>query len=287
MRLQVRKVRIKGIIHKGRPFKALCFGQKRSGGRNNTGRITAPHRGGGAKRLIRIIDWKRNDLHGVEGEVMRVEYDPGRTARIALVKYDAAPAGRVLSSWQKKHSGEVTGDEGAISTYRYIVAPNGIKIGDKICSGADIEARPGNAMPLKDVPEGMMVHNIELYPGQGAQIARAAGAFARITGRDGDLVNLKMRSGEIRSFSKNCMATIGVVSNIEHFNETIGKAGTNVNRGRRPHVRGIAMNPVDHHNGGRTNGGKCLANFNGKCIKGKKTRSPKKLSNRLIVRRAR
>jgi large subunit ribosomal protein L2 len=141
-------------------------------------------------------------------------------------------------------------------------------------------------MPLDQVPEGMMVHNIELYPGQGAKVARAAGAYARITGRDGDMINLKMRSGEIRSFSKDCMATIGVVSNLEHFNEKLGKAGVNVNRGRRPTVRGIAMNPVDHHNGGRTNGGKRLSNFNGRCIRGKKTRSPKKLSNRLIIRRA-
>lgn len=278
MRLPVRSVRIKSTLHGGRPFKALCFGKTNTGGRNNTGRITAPHRGGGAKRLIRILDWKRKEFAGIPGEVTTLEYDPGRTAHIALIRYK-------LSG--DAHSGyaNFTVDDQSYA-YRYILAPNGLKVGDIICSGKQIEPSLGNAMPLDEVPEGMIVHNIELYPGQGAKVARAAGAYARITGRDGDMINLKMRSGEIRSFSKNCMATIGVVSNLEHFNEKLGKAGVNVNRGKRPTVRGIAMNPVDHHNGGRTNGGKRLANFNGKCIRGKKTRSPKKLSNRLIVRRA-
>lgn len=284
MRLPSRRIKIKTNLHKGRPFKGLCFGKNRSGGRNNTGRITAPHRGGGAKRLIRILDWKRNEFPGAVGEVVTLEYDPGRTAHIALIKYSLENL--ELSNKTVGVLNEETENGSQKYAYRYILAPNGLKVGDMISSGKEIEPNLGNCMPLDEVPEGMVVHNIELAPGQGAKVARAAGAYARITGRDGDLINLKMRSGEIRSFSKHCMATIGTVSNLEHFNQKLGKAGVNVNRGRRPTVRGIAMNPIDHHNGGRTNGGKRLANFNGKCIRGKKTRNPRKLSNSLIIRRA-
>lgn len=284
MRLPSRRIKIKAALHKGKPFKGLCFGKNRTGGRNNTGRITAPHRGGGAKRLIRILDWKRNEFPNIMGQVVTLEYDPGRTAHVALVKYPLEESQSKASMMMGIHT-EHTENGSAKYAYRYILAPNGLKVGDMICSGKEVEPNLGNSMPLEEVPEGMMVHNIELSPGQGAKVARAAGAYARITGRDGDFINLKMRSGEIRSFSKHCMATIGIVSNLEHFNERIGKAGVNVNRGIRPTVRGIAMNPVDHHNGGRTNGGKRLSNFNGKCIRGKKTRNPRKLSNSLIVRR--
>jgi large subunit ribosomal protein L2 len=251
---------LKVDLYKGSPEKALCFGKTGTGGRNNTGRVTAPHRGGGAKRKLRIVDQKRSDFHGVEGLVLRLEHDPGRTGWIALVDYGAG-------------------------NKRYILAPDGLGVGDKVCAGEKVENKLGNAMPLKNIPQGLVVHNVELIPGRGGQIARSAGSYARIAGRDGDYVILRMRSGELRRFPQNCMATIGIVSNLDHANRNLMKAGRNRWLGVRPSVRGIAKNPVDHAMGGRTNGGRVPCTWDGKVTRGRKTRNPNKISNRLIVRR--
>jgi large subunit ribosomal protein L2 len=247
-------------LHRGGPIKSLCFGKTGTGGRNNTGRVTAPHRGCGAKRKIRIIDTKRSEFWGVEATVKRLEYDPGRTGRIALVEY---PCG----------------------SQRYVLAPEGLSSGDKIVAGDKVDNKIGNVMPLRSIPQGLVIHNVELHPGKGGQVARSAGAYARIAGRDGDYVILKMRSGELRKFSQHCLATIGTVSNADHSNRIIGKAGRNRWLGVRPSVRGIAKNPVDHAMGGRTNGGRAPCTWDGKVTRGRKTRSPNKLSNRLIVSR--
>jgi large subunit ribosomal protein L2 len=247
-------------LYKGRPLKTLCKGKVSSGGRNNTGRVTAPHRGGGVKRLLRSIDTKRTDFWNEHGEVIRFEKDPNRTAYIALVKYPN-------------------------DNYRYIIAPQGLSVGAKIISGDEVENVVGNTLKLKDISQGLMVHNIELTPGRGGQIARSAGSYARIAGREGDFILLKMRSGELRKFSQNCLATIGAVSNENHSNESIGKAGKSRWLGVRPSVRGIAKNPVDHAMGGRTDGGRVPCTWDGKPTRGRKTRSKTKLSNRLIVSR--
>lgn len=254
-------------LHKGGPLKSLCFGQARSGGRNNNGRITAARKGGNSHRkVIRIIDSKRNEFWNIPGEVIRLERDPGRTGRIALIKYI------------------VDANNNNVEQYRYIVCPDGLQVGSSIIAGDKVEPNVGNAMKLKDAPQGTVVHNLELYPGKGAQICRSAGAGASITGRDGDFVILKLRSGELRRFNRECLCTIGEVSNKNHSNEIIGKAGRNRWLGRRPSVRGIAKNPVDHAMGGRTDGGRVPCTWDGKPTRGLKTRNPKKLSNRYIVK---
>lgn len=246
-------------LHKGRPLKSLVFGKKSSGGRNNRGRITAPHRGGGVKRLLRKVDFKRTEFWEMPATVKRIEYDPGRTAYIALIEY---------SNGQN----------------RYIVAPDSLKIDQEIVSGDHVEPTIGNMMPLSNIPQGLVIHNIEMIPGRGGQVARSAGAYARIVGRDGDSIILRMRSGETRKFNRNCLATIGIVSNINHSNVKLTKAGQSRWKGIRPVVRGIAKNPVDHAMGGRTNGVR-PETWDGKPARGLKTRNKKKLSNRVIISR--
>lgn len=247
-------------LHRGGPVKALSFGKKSTGGRNNTGRITAPHRGGGVKRKIRIIDNKRTEFWNQAAEVVRIEKDPNRSAYIALIQYPD-------------------------NQQRYIIAPEGLKAGDVVIAGDKVENKSGNTMPLKNIPQGLTVFNIELTPGSGGQIARSAGTYARIAGRDGNFAILKLRSGETRKFSKDCLATIGIASNSDHSNRVIEKAGRNRWLGIRPSVRGIAKNPVDHAMGGRTNGGRVPCTWDGKPTRGLKTRNKKSLSNRLIISR--
>jgi large subunit ribosomal protein L2 len=240
-------------LWKGRPEKSLTEGLTSSGGRNNLGRITVRRRGGGAKKLYRKIDFKRRK-HDIEAKVERLEYDPNRTAFIALIKY---------------LDGELS----------YILAPQRLKVGDKVISGARVDVKPGNAMPLKSLPVGTIVHNVELKPGRGGQIARAAGAYAQLVGRDGGMAQLRMQSGEVRLVPGECMATVGAVSNPDHLNETVGKAGRSRLKGRRPAVRGVAMNPIDHPHGGgegRTSGGRHPVTPWGKPTKGRKTRNNKR-----------
>jgi len=249
-------------LWRGRPEKSLVVGLKKTGGRNNLGRITAWQRGGGHKRLYRIIDFKRDNF-GIPGRVERIEYDPNRTAFIALVVF---------------RNGEK----------RYILAPQGLKPGDEVMSGPDAEIRPGNALPLAKIPVGLMVHNVELKPGKGGQLARAAGVGAQIMGKEGGKVVLRLPSGEYRRVDGRCLATIGVLSNPDHANETIGKAGRARWLGRRPNVRGVAMNPVDHPHGGgegRTSGGRHPVTPWGVPTKGYKTRKKNKPSDRDIIRR--
>lgn len=246
-------------LYKGRPVKALVFGKTCSGGRNNRGRITAPHRGGGVKRLLRIVDFKRTEFWGIPAIVEHIEYDPGRTARIALIEYQ---------------NGEK----------RYIIAPENLQINQHILADDQAEPTVGNVMPLRNIPQGLTIHNVELVPGRGGQVARSAGSYARVVGRDGDFIILRMRSGEVRKFNQHCLATIGCVSNGEHSNVKLVKAGQSRWRGIRPVVRGIAKNPVDHAMGGRTNGVR-PETWDGKPTRGFKTRDKKKLSSRLIISR--
>ena len=248
-------------LHKGGPFKGLTEPGKRTGARNNQGRITTRHRGGGHKQRYRTMDWKRNK-DGVTATVSQIEYDPNRTAHIALLKYS---------------DGE----------YRYIVAPRGVSAGDTIQSGANAPISPGNALPLKNIPVGSTVHCIELKPGKGAQIARSAGTSAQVMAREGDLVTLRLRSTETRRVQANCRATIGEVGNSEHSLISLGKAGASRWRGRRPAVRGVAMNPVDHPHGGgegKTSGGRHPVSPTGQPTKGFRTRKNKR-SEKMIVRR--
>ena len=248
-------------LHKGSPVKALTEPSNRTGARNNQGRITTRHRGGGHKRHYRIIDWKRNK-DGVPAKVARIEYDPNRSAHIALLKY-------------------VDGE------YRYIVAPRGVSEGDAIQSGAQAPIAPGNSLPLKNIPVGSTVHCIELKPGKGAQIARSAGASAQVMAREGELVTLRLRSTEMRRVHAACRATIGEVGNAEHNLISLGKAGASRWRGRRPTVRGVAMNPVDHPHGGgegKTSGGRHPVSPTGQPTKGFRTRKNKR-SDKMIVRR--
>jgi large subunit ribosomal protein L2 len=234
---------------------------KRSGGRNSQGRMTMRYIGGGHKRRYRIIDFKRNK-DGMVANVLTIEYDPNRSARIALVEYT---------------DGE----------RRYIIAPTGIKVGQKIESGEQIAPEVGNALPIYNMPIGTIIHCIELTPGRGARIARSAGGYAQIMGRDTGYVNLKLPSGETRRVLGRCRATVGTVSNADHMNEVVGKAGRNRWLGIRPRVRGVAMNPVDHPMGGgegKSSGGHPRSR-NGLYAKGQKTRSPKKYSDRLIISR--
>ncbi|MCK5284504.1 MAG: 50S ribosomal protein L2 [Alphaproteobacteria bacterium] len=249
-------------LYKGNPEKALTEGLKKTGGRNNHGRMTARHIGGGHKRRYRIIDWKRNKLD-VIATVERIEYDPNRTAFIALVKY---PDGEK----------------------RYILAPQRLSVGDKIIAGKKTDVKPGNAMQLKNMPVGTIIHNIEMKPGKGGQMVRAAGAFAQLVGRDQGYAQIKLTSGELRIVRGDCMATVGAVSNPDHMNTNDGKAGRTRWRGRRPSVRGVAMNPVDHPLGGgegKSAGGRHPCTPWGKPTMGYKTRKKDKTSNKYIIRR--
>ncbi len=248
-------------LWKGKPVKKLTEGLSKKGGRNNTGRITVWHRGGGHKRSYRIIDFKRNSKFGVQGTVERLEYDPNRTAFIALIKYE-------------------DGDQA------YILAPQRIKPGDKVIADDRVDVKPGNAAPLKNIPIGTIIHNVELKAGKGGQIARSAGNYAQLVGRDGDYAQIRLSSGEIRRVRQECMASMGAVSNADHQNINLGKAGRSRWLGRKGVVRGVAMNPVDHPHGGgegRTSGGRHPVTPWGKPTKGARTRRNKK-SNHLIIR---
>ena len=236
----------------GRPEKSLSFGLNKKGGRNNSGRITMRRKGGGAKRLYRLIDFKRNKFD-IKGTVERIEYDPNRTAFIALVRYE---------------DGEKS----------YILAPQRIKVSDTIISSSSSDIKPGNAMPFTGMPIGTIVHNVELKKGKGGQIARAAGSYAQFVGRDGNYAQLRLSSGEMRLVRQECMATVGAVSNPDNSNQNFGKAGRNRNKGIRPSVRGVVMNPIDHPHGGgegRTSGGRHPVTPWGKPTKGARTRTNK------------
>ena len=247
-------------LYKGKPVKGLTEGLKSAGGRNNTGRVTARFQGGGHKRTYRVIDFKRRKLD-VSGTVERLEYDPNRSAFIALVKYD----------------------DGELS---YIIAPQRLAAGDKVIAAASADVKPGNAMPLQAMPVGTIVHNVELKPGKGGQIARSAGTYAQLVGRDQGMAILRLNSGEQRLVHGSCMATVGAVSNPDHGNINLRKAGRSRWLGKRPHNRGVTMNPVDHPHGGgegRTSGGRHPVTPWGKPTKGKKTRS-NKATDKFIMR---
>ncbi|PCH94842.1 MAG: 50S ribosomal protein L2 [Rhodobacteraceae bacterium] len=247
-------------LWKGRPIKALTEGVRKNGGRNNTGRITMRRKGGGAKRLYRIVDFKRNKFD-VPAVVERIEYDPNRTAFIALIKYE----------------------DGQQS---YIIAPQRLAIGDTVVSSAKADIKPGNAMPFTGLPIGTIIHNIELKQGKGAQMVRAAGSYAQFVGRDGGYAQVRLSSGELRLVRQECMATVGAVSNPDHSNQNLGKAGRNRHKGIRPSVRGVVMNPVDHPHGGgegRTSGGRHPVTPWGKPTKGARTRS-NKATDKYIIR---
>lgn len=250
-----------GEVTESKPEKSLLRPIKKSGGRNNQGRMTMRYRGGGHKRRYRVIDFKRNK-HGVEGVVESIQYDPNRTARIALINY-------------------------ADGEKRYIIAPEGIQVGAKIMSGETATPDVGNAMFLSDIPLGTVVHNIEMRPGQGGVLARGAGSYAQLNARSGKYATLKMPSGETRLILASCLATIGSVSNGEHSLERSGKAGRSRWKGRRPRVRGVVMNPVDHPMGGGEgrNAGGHPRSRKGIPAKGYKTRDKKKASNKYIVER--
>ena len=247
-------------LYKGKPVKALTEGLTKSGGRNNHGRITVRFRGGGHKRSYRVVDFKRAKAD-VPATVERLEYDPNRTAFIALVKY-------------------------ADGDLAYILAPQRLAVGDTVVSGNRVDVKPGNAMPLANIPVGTIVHNVEMKPGKGGQIARSAGTYVQLVGRDQGYALLRLSSGEQRMVPGSCMASIGAVSNPDHSNITIAKAGRNRWLGKRPHVRGVVMNPVDHPHGGgegRTSGGRHPVTPWGKPTKGKKTRA-NKATDKYIVR---
>ena len=247
-------------LWKGKPVKALTEGLSKSGGRNNTGRISMWHRGGGHKRTYRMVDFKRTK-RGVKGTVERLEYDPNRTAFIALVKYE---------------DGELA----------YILAPQRLAIGDTVIADEKADVKPGNAMPMANIPIGTIVHNVEMKPGKGGQIARAAGAYVQLVGRDAGYAIIRLNSGETRMVPSACMATVGAVSNPDNSNVSLSKAGRSRWMGRKPTVRGVAMNPVDHPHGGgegRTSGGRHPVTPWGKSTKGKRTRS-NKASSKFILR---
>lgn len=252
----------KSALHKGKPEKSLVFGLTKSGGRNNFGRTTAWRKGGGHKRKYRIIDFKR-DKYGMNATVIRIEYDPNRTAFIALIKYED-------------------------NTLSYILAPQKMEVGDTICSSDNADIKPGNCLPLIKIPIGTVVHNIELKVGKGAQMARAAGTYVQLIGKDGDLAMLRLRSGEVRYVHAECRATIGAVSNPDNQNVKLGKAGRSRWLGIRPTVRGVAMNPVDHPLGGgegKTSGGRHPVTPWGKPTKGKKTRNNKRTDRWILKSR--
>ncbi|MET1254479.1 50S ribosomal protein L2 [Aliikangiella maris] len=248
-------------LHKGAPYAPLLDKKSKNGGRNNNGRITVRHVGGGHKQHYRIVDFKRNK-DGIPAKVERLEYDPNRSANIALVLY-------------------------ADGERRYIIAPKGISAGDVIQSGQDAPIKVGNTLPMRNIPVGTTIHCVELKPGKGAQIARSAGTYVQLVARDGAYVTLRLRSGEMRKVLSECRATVGEVGNAEHMLRSLGKAGATRWRGVRPTVRGVAMNPVDHPHGGgegRTSGGRHPVTPWGVPTKGKKTRSNKR-TDKLIVRR--
>jgi large subunit ribosomal protein L2 len=247
-------------LHKGKPEKKLVEGLTKSGGRGGNGRIAVRFRGGGAKRLYRLVDFKRRK-QGV-ATVVRLEYDPNRTAFIALIKYQA--------------DGELA----------YILAPQRLKAGDEVVTGEKVDVKPGNCSPLRTLPIGTIIHNIELKPAKGGQIARSAGAYAQLVGRDAGYAQIRLNSGELRMVLDTCLATVGAVSNPDHMNQNLGKAGRSRHMGRRPHVRGVAMNPVDHPHGGgegRTSGGRHPVTPAGKPTKGAKTRV-NKATDKFIIR---
>ncbi len=249
-------------VTKKTPEKSLLDPLKKSGGRNNKGRITMRRRGGGHKRRYRIIDFKRKKI-GIPSKVAAIEYDPNRSARIALLHY-------------------VDGEK------CYILAPNDLNVGDAVIAGPDADIKPGNALPLDKVPLGSMVHNIEMVPGRGGQLARSAGSYAQLMAKEGDMATLKLPSGEMRMVRRICYATIGQVGNLDHENVVWGKAGKTRWMGRRPKVRGVAMNPIDHPLGGgegKTSGGRHPVTPWGKPTKGYKTRKKHKPSDKYIVRR--
>ena len=246
-------------LHKGKPVKTLTEGKSSKGGRNNAGRITVRFRGGGHKQSYRIVDFKRRKLD-VVGKVERLEYDPNRTAFIALIRY-------------------------ADNELAYILAPQRLSVGDEVIAGQQVDVKPGNAMPIANIPVGTIVHNVEMKIGKGGVIARSAGTYAQIVGRDQGYVILRLNSGEQRLVHGQCFATIGAVSNPDHMNTSVGKAGRSRWLGRGPHDRGVAMNPIDHPHGGgegRTSGGRHPVTPWGKPTKGKKTRSNKS-TDRFIV----
>ena len=243
------------------PYKPLVEPLQKSGGRNNHGELTSWWRGGGHKRQYRVIDFKR-DKRDIPGRVATIEYDPNRSARIALVHY-------------------VDGDK------RYILQPSGLKVGDTVVAGDNVDILPGNALPLKNIPLGTLVHNVELKPGRGGQIARGAGSAVQVVAKEGEYASVKMPSGELRRINIECLATIGQVGNLDHENISLGKAGRSRWLGKRPHVRGVAMNPVDHPLGGgegKTSGGRHPVSPWGMPTKGYKTRN-RKVTDRFIIQR--
>ncbi|HAQ34991.1 MAG: 50S ribosomal protein L2 [Maricaulis sp.] len=247
-------------LHKGAPEKGLVEGLSKTGGRNNRGRITSRRMGGGAKKLYRKVDFKRRKLD-VPATVLRLEYDPNRTAFIALIEYQ---------------DGEKS----------YILAPQRLAVGDEVIAALRADVKPGNAMQLKAMPIGTIIHNLEMKPEKGGQIARSAGSYAQLVGRDGGVAQVRLMSGELRAIPENCFATVGAVSNPDHMNQNLGKAGRNRHLGRRPSVRGVVMNPIDHPHGGgegRTSGGRHPVTPWGKPTKGRKTRRNKS-TDKFIIR---
>ncbi len=253
----------RSALWKGKPVKGLTEGKSHSGGRNNHGRITVRFRGGGHKQSYRIVDFKRRANWGMPATVERIEYDPNRTAFIALIKY--------------------TNNEVA-----YILAPQRLKVGDTVVASDKADIKPGNAMPLGAIPVGTVIHNIELKPGAGAKVARSAGTFAQLVGKDAGLAQVKLMSGELRTVRSECLASIGAVSNPDNSNQDLGKAGRSRWLGRKPHNRGVTMNPVDHPHGGgegRTSGGRHPVTPWGKPTKGAKTRNNKRTDRQIVRRR--
>lgn len=251
----------RSALYKGKPEKSLTEGKTKSGGRNNKGRITSRHIGGGHKQKYRLVDFKRHKVG--KAVVERLEYDPNRTAFLALVRYQED------------------------DSLAYILAPQRLSAGDVVESGEKLDVKPGNAMPLRDIPVGTIVHNVEMKPGKGGQLARAAGSYVQLTGKDSGYALLKLRSGEVRKVPSACIATVGAVSNPDHQNINDGKAGRSRWKGKRPHVRGVAMNPIDHPHGGgegRTSGGRHPVSPTGIPAKGKRTRR-NKATDKFIVRR--
>ena len=249
-------------LWKGKPLKKLTVGSSKPGGRNNKGRVTMRHKGGGHKNKYRLVDFKRNKLD-MTATVERIEYDPNRTAYIALIKYE----------------------DGVQS---YILAPKDVKSGEKIISGESVEIKPGNSMLIKHIPVGIDVHNLELNPGGGGILARSAGSALQVVGKSDGYVSVKLPSGELRKVLEDCRATVGVLSNIDKKNQKLGKAGRNRWLGKRPSVRGVAMNPIDHPHGGgegKTSGGRHPVTPWGKPTKGKKTRSNKRTDKYIIKRK--
>ena len=247
-------------LHKGRPEKSLVEGLTKSGGRGGGGRVAVRFRGGGAKRLYRVVDFKRRKWDS-PATVERLEYDPNRSAFIALVRY-------------------------ADGQLAYILAPQRLRAGDEVVAGERVDIKPGNAMPLRSMPVGTIIHNVEMKPLKGGQIARSAGTYAQLVGRDAGYAQIRLQSGELRMVPDGCMATVGAVSNPDHMNQNLGKAGRSRHMGFRPHVRGVAMNPVDHPHGGgegRTSGGRHPVTPQGRPTKGSKTRT-NKATDKFIIR---